>query len=237
MKKNKIAYKFFVALTLAFAIVGCSDDNNGGSGVSFNSIATTVEEDSGIVTLTLRDGSVSADEIILGGSATEGEDYTVGVTDEGIQITLINDVNYEAVETIRVQIPSSGNGIHTISVLCDGDDNVGWDVADFVGVWHATEDYGSSTFGPYNVTFTQDAGNPNRFNFPNFYGSGATYTAYVVFDVANGTVSFPDQTVGAPANDRGPLTASTGTFDLCEETLTINLTYDGGPWVYRFSRN
>lgn len=240
MKKIKfVVYEIFVALTLALATIGCIDDDNDGSGVSFNGIATTVEEDDGTITIPLRDGSVSEGDIAFGGSATEGEDYTlVGVTDEGIQISLTDDSNYEAIETIRIQIPSSGNSIHTVSVLCDGDDTGGWAVADFAGVWHALEDYTSSdngTFGPYNVTFVQDAENANRFNFTNFYGTAAR-AAYVVFDVAAGTVSFPDQTPTNPGSV-GVITASSGTFDLCEKTLTIDLNYDGLDWVYRFDRN
>lgn len=238
MKKNKLISKLIFALTLAVVVFACSDDDSGGN-PDFAGIASTTTEGAGTITIPLRGGSVSAADIILSGSAIEDTDYTLaGVTDEGVQITLTNDALYEANETIRIQIPGEGNVIHTVTILCDGDDSGGWAVADFAGVWHGFEDYTATdngTFGPYNVTFVQDAGNANRFNFTNFYGTAAR-AAYVVFDVANGTVSFPDQTPTNPGT-AGNITLSSGTFDLCEETLTIDLTYDGLPWTYVFSRN
>lgn len=240
MKKNRYFTKLFIALAIAGLVLGCSDDESPvGTGTDFSTLASTHEEADGTITIPLRGGSVSADDITFLGTATEGEDFTlVGVSGEGIQLSITDDDTYEAQETIKVKINTTGNNVHTVTIVCDGDDSGGYAVANFAGVWHATEDYGAGgTFGPYNVTFVQDGTDPNKFKFSNFYGSGSTYTAYVVFDVAAGTVSFPDQTVGAPTYDRGPLTASTGTFNLCEETLTINLTYDGGPWVYRFARN
>lgn len=242
MKKNNYINKILFALCLSVIAIGCSDDDGGGSSVDFAGIASSLYEDNATteVTIPLRNGSVSEEDLIISGSATEGDDYTFdGVDGDGVHFTILEDDDWELNETIIVRIASSsGNSTHTVTLVSNCEDAVGVPLASFAGVWHATEDYGAGgTFGPYNVTFTQNATDPNRFSFPNFYGSGATYTAYLIFNTANGTVSFPDQTVGAPANNRGPLTASTGTFDLCDDTLTINLTYDGGPWIYRFSRN
>lgn len=239
MKKNKLINKLIFALTLSVVLFACSDDDSSGSNnPDFAGITSSTTEGIGTITIPLRGGKVSEGDITFGGTAEEGIDFTLaGVTNEGVQLAITNDALYEGNETIRVQIPGSGNVIHTVTVYCDGDDSGGWDVADFAGVWHALEDYGGgSTFGPYNVTFVQDAGNANRYNFTNFYGF-ATRAAYVEFDVANGTVMFPAQTPTNPGANGAIAAGSTGTFDLCAETLTVNLNYDGGDWTYRFSRN
>ncbi|HEY3429762.1 MAG TPA: hypothetical protein VGK39_03730, partial [Cyclobacteriaceae bacterium] len=106
----------------------------------------------------------------------------------------------------------------------------------FSGIWSATEFYcglgvttGSCDFGPYSITMVQDGTNPNRFDFTNFYGSGCD--AYVIFDGAAGTVHFPNQSPCGVA-----LTASTGTFNVCDDTLIINLNFDGSDWIYEFTR-
>lgn len=240
MKKNKLFNRIAFAAVLSATVIACSDDDGGGSSVDFPAIASSYFEADGpgTVTVAVRNGSIAESDIAISGTATEGEDYTYSVTDEGVQFSILDDEDWELNETIIVRLLSAaGNSTHTVTIVSNCEDVTGVPLSTFKGVWRATEDYGESgTFGPYNVTFTQDATDPNKFTFPNFYGSGATYTAYLVFDTSNGTVRFPDQTVGAPANNRGPLTASTGTFDLCANTLTINLTYDGGPWIYRFTR-
>jgi len=245
MKKNKLIYALSMMCISLFMLQACSDDDStsdSSSGVQFQKVATTLEESGGTITIPIRGGSVSGVELEFDGTATEGEDFeVVDITNDALEIQILDDGNYEDVEYARVRMVGNGvggNAFTTINILCDGGDSGGFNVASYAGSWSALEDYGGgSTFGPYNVTLTQDGANPNKFTFPNFYGSGATYTAYMIFDLASGTVSFPDQTVGAPANNRGPITNSTGTYDLCENTLTINLTYDGGPWVYRFTKN
>lgn len=243
MKKNKLINKILFALALSVVVFACSDDESGSNAINnpdFSGITSSTEEGAGTITIPVRGGNVSESDVTImdGGTAEEGVDFTVaGVSDEGVEIAIINDGSVEPNETFRVKLPGSGNVIHTVTIFCDGDDTGGWDVADFGGVWHALEDYGGgSTFGPYNVTFVQDAGDANRFNFTNFYGF-ATRAAYVIFDVPNGTVHFPAQTPTNPGTNGAIAAGSTGTFDLCEETLTVNLNYDGGDWTYRFSRN
>jgi hypothetical protein len=101
----------------------------------------------------------------------------------------------------------------------------------WVGTFTALEDYGSAHWGPYEVQFTQDVTIPNRFHLDNFYDSGLP--AYIEFDGAAGTVKFPD---GQSPNGK-PLTASSGTFNQCTGEATINLNYDGGDWIYHFTKN
>lgn len=109
-------------------------------------------------------------------------------------------------------------------------DLVPFNPASWAGTYTALEDYGTSTWGPYDVQFVQDATNPNRFHFDNFYDSGLD--AYVEFDGATRTVKFPD----GQSPDGEDLTDSSGTFDPCTGELVINLNYDGGEWIYRFTK-
>lgn len=247
MKKNILINKILFALTLSVIVLACSDDDDGGSsGVSFAGIASSSPEaDAATVTIPLRDGSVSEDDITWGGTATVGEDYTFGgVTDEGIQITILNDNDLEPNETIRLQIPSSQNSTFTLTIGSDCEDTENVYSKYFEGEWDATEFYcglgvtgGGCEFGPYHLTWTQDATDPTIFRTTNFYGSGRT--GYVVFDYDAGTVYFPDQ---QPLPDTGAptlLTGSTGVFTLDEcdgSTMTIELNYDGGDWIYYFER-
>lgn len=241
MKTNKFN-RFLFALAIAAVVVGCTSDDESpsGSGIDFETLATTADETGGSVTIPLRNGTVSASAIVLGGTAVEGEDYEVtGVTSEGVQISIIDDNEFEPDETIRLQIPTTGNNIHTITIKSNCGDTENPYLKYFAGTWDATEKYGPEPgdwYGPYHVEFTQDEEEPTEFHLDNFYDAGRA--AYLVFDVAAGTVHFPDQ---QPTPDPGSptlLTGSSGTFviDECNgaTTLTITLNYDGGEWEYSF---
>lgn len=245
MKKNRFLKRILFAVILSPLFLSCNEKEEILTMADFSSIASSYNEAKGIVIIPLRSASVEDAgkiQLTLGGTAVQGKDYElVGVTAQGVEIKIIDDKDFEPNETIRVQTNLSGNNIHTITIVSDCQDIVGIPQSFFAGSWAALEDYGASgTFGPYDVSFVQDATDKNKFKFSNFYGSGAQYTANLVFDMVTGSVKFPDQTIGAPTFDKGPLTASSGTFviDLCNNkvTLTINLTYDGGPWVYRFTK-
>ena len=235
-----------LACLLAFTVLlSCSDDDEGASAPSldFAGIATTAEEaTAGTITIPLRGVSGSEAENIdlsLGGTAVEGEDYSVvGVTAEGVQIAITDDSQREANETIRIEITSdglnlNGNNIHTVTIVSNCEDTGGFSIADFAGEYDALEMYGpepADWYGPYHVEFVQDETDPNKFHFDNFWDSG--YDAYVVFDLAAGTVYFPDQSPGGL-----PLTGSTGTFTFCDGPtphLSIQLDYYSGVWTYDF---
>jgi hypothetical protein len=118
MKKNKLVNKFVVALSLSVFIIGCSDDENGAT-TDFAGIATSTTEAGGTVTIPFRNGSVSQEDLIIDGSATAGEDYTItNVSDEGIVIAITEDVKVnEGTERIRIRIPGSGgNAMHTVNI-------------------------------------------------------------------------------------------------------------------------
>jgi hypothetical protein len=107
--------------------------------------------------------------------------------------------------------------------------SVQYNASAWAGPITALEDYGSATWGPYEVVLTQDSSNPNRFHLDNFYDSGLA--AYIDFD-PSGSVSFPEgQSPGGK-----PITNSSGTFNQCTGTLEIHLNYDGGDWIYHFTK-
>ncbi len=243
MKKNKLV-KLLFALTAPLFMLACDEDEGAPATapIDFVSIASSYNEENGTGTLTLPlRGSANTNDYSFefGGSATQGEDYEViGVSGEGFQISIIDDNNAEPNETIRVRMVSSnlnltGNAIHTVTIVSECEDTSP-DIDYFFGDWNATEKYGPTPdawYGPYEITLLQDKADPNTFHFDNLYDSGCDAT--MIFDLQAGTVYFPDQ---EPCGK--PLTNSTGTFtmDPCNTTLTINLNYDGGDWVYSFTK-
>lgn len=248
MKKENILRKLLFALIVPVLILACdNEDGPPALSVDFGSIASTSQEAEGaIVTIPLRNAnssSVSKLSVVFGGSATEGEDYSlVGITDEGVQVKILDDAMIEETEMIRVQLVGNGlklngNTIHEITILNDCTDQGGLTLADFAAAYHATEKYGAapaSWYGPYALTIKQDATNPNRFNLTDFYDSN--YTAYFLVDITTKSAYFPNQIVGGK-----PLTASSGTYDFCTNpghlTLKIKLNYDGGDWDYEFVKD
>jgi len=105
--------------------------------------------------------------------------------------------------------------------------------ANWAGTYTANEIYASSVYGPYNVTFTKDVNNPNRYNFTNFWDYGLP--AYVVFtptadDPDGQIVEFPEQVVD------GETLTGTGTYDQCLGTFKIQTTYAGSEWRYEFKK-
>jgi hypothetical protein len=125
MKKNNLINKFFLMLGLSVAALSCSDDDGGGASAGFESIASSYYEENGdgTVTVLFRDGSVSEDDLIIDGSATEGEDYTItGVSEEGITFSILDDVAAEKIETIRIRVKGSSgaaNSVHSVRLISD----------------------------------------------------------------------------------------------------------------------
>jgi hypothetical protein len=254
MKKNKLVKLLFAFCLLTLA-VSCAEEigeerEPKGTGVDFLTVSSSYKEidGTGTVTIPFRNGSFSESDITFTGDATEGEDYEfVGITDEGIQISIIDDNDFEPIEFVKVVVGTSGNNVHTISIVSNCQDTQNPYDWYFRGTWAATEFYcglgvttGSCDFGPYNVTLVQDSEDPTKYTFTNFYGTTGL-SATIVFDMANGTVAFPDQDAGGDTTDP-EITASTGTFTIDDCTspkgtkLIINLNYDGGDWIYQFKK-
>jgi hypothetical protein len=245
MKKNFILHKVLFVPALFALLVACDGDDDGAAtGPDFGSIASTHEEaTAGTVTIPLRGVSNPESlDLTLGGSASEGEDYTVvGITEEGVQLSITDDSKFEGNETIRLQLHGSngelvGNSTHTLTIVSNCEDTEGMDAAIFTGDYEAYERYGPDTvdwYGPYTVHFVADETDANTLTFDNLYDSGCD--AFLTFDVDAGSVYFPDQ---APCDE--PLTNSSGTFTLdpCtgEAVLIIDLNFDGGDWTYSFRK-
>lgn len=244
MKKNQIISKLFCCMLGASLMLACNDEEEPAvAEIDFAGISSTFYETDGTVTLPVRkNGSINESSLSFEfeGTAVEGEDFeVVGLTAEGLQIALIDDSDLEPLEKFRIRMVSSslnlnGNSIHNVSLISDCADTSNPYSEHFAGKYGATEKYGpeeSDWYGPYEVTLVQDETDPNIFHFDNLYDSGCE--AYMVFDLAAGTVYFPDQ---APCDS--PLTGSSGTFvaSPCVTELTISLNFGGSDWVYSFSK-
>jgi hypothetical protein len=249
MKKYQLLKKVLIAFTMPLLLVACDDDDESGSaGVDFGNITSSVYEDNGTQTVTIpfrSAGNIDNLQVDFGGTATEGEDFELlGITAEGVQISILDDAAWEKDESVRVQLNSSdgsitGNNFHTITILSCGDIG-GLDMSYFAGEYEGTEKYGPEPgdwYGPYTIHVEQDEVDPNKFHLDNFYDSGMD--AYMIINLAEGTVYFPDQT---PMPDGTPslITASTGTLTIDEcngSILNINLNYDGGDWTYTLHKH
>src|SRR5690348_2821886 len=104
----KALNKIFVVLFLSAAVMSCDDDESG-STVDFGTIASTYYEEGGETSIVIpfrnSNGSITAEDITVDGTATEGVDYEIGaVTEEGVSITLLDDDEAELAETIRLAI-------------------------------------------------------------------------------------------------------------------------------------
>ena len=105
--------------------------------------------------------------------------------------------------------------------------------ATWSGAYSATEIYAAGVYGPYDVTFVQDAGDPNKYTFDNFWDYGLS--ASVVFsptadDPDAQFVTFPEQTVD------GVKLTGTGTYDQCLGVFKIQTVYGSDEWRYEFKK-
>lgn len=242
MKKHKLLSKFTYALLIPAFLLACDDDDNGAgpASVDFASIASTAMEASdNSITIPLR-GSNSGLDIVFGGTATEGVDYELGgISAEGVTVNILDDNEFEFDETIVVRLVSSsanlnGNAEHVITLLSECTDlsnfvETGW----FVREFDAVEDDGVAPYGPYHLAFEPDETDPNKFWTDNFWDSGLP--AYIVYDPATNTVSFPTQTPLANFPTR-IITSTPAPVNQCDRTFTITTSYRGLTWEYIFVR-
>jgi hypothetical protein len=247
MKNIKLLNKLATLLIVPAFVIACDGDEDGPStaAVQFESVGSSYEESAGEGTITIPlqgNGSTSDLDFVLGGSATEGEDYEfLGLTGEGVQVHILDDDKFEFVETITIRMTSptvnlNGNAVHTVTIVNDcADDFVGLGDSEwFVDEFNATEIYApDDTYGPYHTVFERDEVNPNKFWTDNFWDSGLP--AYIVYDPATNTVSFPQQTPVAASPTR-IITSTPATVDVCNRTFTITTSYRGSTWDYEFVR-
>jgi hypothetical protein len=234
---NKI---FSLLVVAAGSVYLTSCDNNEDAIKTFNSLVdvsnTSIEADKfDVVTVFSTDGGATfVDYPVI----KKGETYMVKAVNHhtGLDLTTPNcfDVDWS---TSDPQPDNVSEGVATFTMGTNGslvgkvtDYVAPYDASAWVGTIIALEDYGSATWGPYEVVLTQDGTNPNRFHLDNFYDSGLP--AFIDFDGAAGTVKFPDgQSPGGKA-----LTNSSGTFNQCAGSFEISLNYDGGDWLYHFTK-
>jgi hypothetical protein len=245
MKRNRLIVNFWMAITMLAIIQGCESEDNVEVYTDFASVGSSYNEASGtgIVNIPLRNADTDLNNfnVTFAGTAVEGSDFElVSLTAEGLQIRVLDDNALEPLEFVRITLAPAngnlaGNAIHTLNILSNCEDTENPYIEYFEGDWDATEQYGpepTDWWGPYTIHLVQDEEDSNKFHFDNLYASGCE--AYMIFDLAAGTVYFPDQ---APCDS--PLTNSSGTFSIDEcngSTLTINLNFDGGDWVYSFTK-
>jgi hypothetical protein len=251
MKITQFFYKLLLPVVVLTITMGCDSDDDAEVYTDFASIASTYNEASGtgVITIPFRNAgsNLNSLNVTFAGSATEGTDFElVGITAEGVQIRVFDDNTLEASETVRITLRSAGanlagNAIHTLTILSNCEDLEGLQLSDFAGDFHATEKYGpasSDWYGPYDLELVQDEEDPTIFWMDNFYDSGRE--AFIVVDLANGTVHFPDQTP-LPDNTPDLLSESSGTFGYCTVeghlVLTISLNYDGGDWEFELVKD
>lgn len=242
MNRKNIFVKCLFALSLPLVMVACSGDDDNAAGpasVDFASIASTANEEGGTITIPLR-GSSNGVSVAFGGSATEGEDFElVGVSDEGVEISIIDDGEFEDTEKVIVRLVSSsanlnGNSEHTVSIVSQCTDLEKFAESDwFVEEFDAIEDYGDGApYGPYHMEFERDETDPNKYWTDNFWDSGLP--AYIVYDPATNKVSFPTQTPLANFPTR-IITSTPATVDQCNGGFTITTNYRGNTWQYIFT--
>src|SRR5688572_8688059 len=124
MMKN---IKRFVVLTFVLGAASmfqaCSDDE--ASSASFEQVYAEYDESDGTGTVTVPvRGSTGGVEFVLGGTATEGEDYEfLGLGPDGVEISVIDDTDFEDAETVTVRMEGAGAGntIFELTILSDCD--------------------------------------------------------------------------------------------------------------------
>lgn len=249
MKNNKLLHTSCVLAASLFLFQGCSDDDStpsGDSGISFLRTSTNYFEADGEGTVEIPIEASSGVGFAYDGSATIDADYeVVGFSNSVLKLKILDDNDLEPIEEIRIQIVEANGGVgnnrfHTVKIISNCEDTENPYLEYFQGDWNATEFYcglgvttGNCDYGPYVIHLFQDSEDPTRFEFNDLYDNDCD--AYMIFDTAEGTVYFPNQ---APCGT--DLTNSSGTFTIDEcnnaTTLTINLNFDGGDWIYYFQK-
>lgn len=244
MKENRRLNKLLFILALPVLMLACEDEGSpAGTGSDFATLTSGYFEEDGTAAITIPFRNASASfaanvELTFGGTATEGEDYTVvGVTEEGIQISIIDDGEFEYRETIRILMDSKGNNIHTVTLVSNCDDIDAFDnsIYDyFAADFNATEIYApDDMYGPYVLELEEDEDVPNKYWMHNFWDSGLN--AYIVYDPLTNMVSFPQQVPVAGFPTRIITSDPTTVSDGC--SFTITTYYRGNVWDYEFVRS
>lgn len=232
MKKNKLINGLLVIFCLSALAVSCSDDGDDKASVGFAGIASSYVEGDGDQTIVIPfvNGSVSASDIIIDGSATEGDDYEiVGVTAEGVEITLLDDSDCEDIETVRLRIKggsSNGNGMHIVTLVSNSDEvfTAAEIVGDYVVDTDEWEDYHEGD------EITVEAVDETHLRIVGYPATGFSHVSLVVTinDFATGAATVESQNNGS-YNESGTQTTTTtgsGTISKCSNSIDLNLNFN-----------
>jgi len=242
MKKS---YKIIVAFVFAALVMSCEKDPiifGGSELILFESSSTNVTESAGDITITIiSDVSGISSPLTIGGTAVEGEDYTidadasVSVGDEksiDITISLIDNLEADGVKTIELTLDNGGlsentdeGKVHTVTIadddcpypLVDGSYNVvttGTSPAGCDGVTNSVTVTFVSDNGDGTMTF--ELSDVTGGLYKNCYGSADNPGEIVVegYDVT--LTAQPDVVYGGDQFD------GTGSIDACESTMTLS---------------
>jgi hypothetical protein len=234
MKKNKLIKLLFI-FCLPILIASCEEEigeeqSPTGSGIDFETVSSSYMEidGTGTVTIPFRNGSVPESAISITGTATEGVDYELlSVTEEGVQIRIIDDNEFEPdLETIRVVIKgTTGNNVHTITIYSNCEDTEGYTGLLFRGRYEVVQDDWED-FHPGDI-LTLEAIDITHFRIVEYPGTTFSHKGLVITldDLVTGTATIESQNNGS-YNASGSQTVTTtgyGTVNGCEIQLTQNI--------------
>ena len=204
-------------------------DDDGAAALTLQVDATTMDEDGGVVTVTVGTGTGSTFDsaqditLVLGGSATEGEDYTVSATDLTLPagassvtatLTALDDDVFEGGETVLISGLHDGAAFGTGQTVTITDDEAAPVVTLVLTPATISEDGGTST-----VTATLSAASTEPFTVtvavapdaPAVAGDFALSDATLSF-AAGATESTGEVTITAVNND----------VDTADKTLRVS---------------
>ncbi|HNH61941.1 MAG TPA: hypothetical protein PLS80_18025 [Cyclobacteriaceae bacterium] len=233
MKKNKLINRTLVALGFCVIAVSCSDDGSDKPSAGFAGIASAYYEEDGNQTITIPfvNGSVSASDIIFDGTATEGEDYEiVGINDEGIQISFIDDNDWEGTENLRIRLakPSSnGNSIHTVTLVSNNcSDPEGQTLANMAGTYTVvTDDWEDFAPGAHLTVSVVDETHIRIVQYP---GTTVSHQGLLltVADFSTGDIVVASQNNGSYNASGTQATTTSGTGEITEPCrIELDLTF------------
>lgn len=167
----------------------------------------------------------------LNPSATDFADRILALYPNGINIE--SDLNLtDGTKVLSTDLVAAGlyqsNQFYPAQVLNVAvTDYCNYNRLDWIGTFAATETsefFGG--YGPYDVTFTANSGDPNRFNTNNWYDSGIP-----IFIEFTPSVDVASQIVKAPLQEFTTSSGSvrliegTGNYNSCKKEMVIEFTY------------
>ncbi len=239
--RNKI-FRLFIALAVSsFLISSCKEDDKEIKGYSSVVVVANTSLQFDKFALVTKFSTDNGATFVDYPSLTVGQKYQVKVFNPATEwisqdeyLTTANHYSFDWSSSNPKPVSGGTSDVaefiasESNEVILNVSDACAFTVADWAGTYDAVEDYGSSTYGPYDLTLVQDSENPNKFFLDNFYDSGLD--PYIVFNGEAGTVTFPEQETGGK-----PITGASGVYKQCTGEIVFSLVFDSGTthWHYR----